>query len=240
MSNTDNNERFVILGSGRCGSSLLAAICAEAGAEFGMDVVRSWDRGAGANEHPLYVRATIDWERSRKIRDSVLPDSVGRRFFARRAKKHLARCMRKARFVKYPRSFAMVPRIRDLGYTPRVIIAYRPFWGYAKSRHERQGYLWDRLHHWYVTSYNTALLQLSMYGGCAVSLAELTDPNETEWAGALATVTGLEVDALLSARERIVTAPRHRDEDMLPAQQDADALYRELVRHKGRAITGEK
>ena len=44
--------RFLIVGTGRCGSSLLSAILARAGANFDMPLRAEWDRRSGEYEHP--------------------------------------------------------------------------------------------------------------------------------------------------------------------------------------------
>ena len=48
----NDNRRFFVVTVGRTGSSLLASILADAGADFGVQSEDKWDSGGGAYELP--------------------------------------------------------------------------------------------------------------------------------------------------------------------------------------------
>ena len=60
------NKRFVIVTPGRTGSSLLAAILSDSGAEFGIGA-DDWDPSVGAFEHPDLIAAADSFSKARQI-----------------------------------------------------------------------------------------------------------------------------------------------------------------------------
>ena len=55
-----DKPKFLIVGIGRSGSSLLAAILAKSGGNFGLPSLDDWDRRDGVLEHP-YVLNAYKW-----------------------------------------------------------------------------------------------------------------------------------------------------------------------------------
>ena len=200
--------RTLIVTCGRSGSSLLAAIMADAGAEFGMPTPDRWDQGAGVMEHPLAIAAGWKYERAWQIRG-------GRRFFlgykyladARvgLAKRDLRRLLAEVDTVKGPRSDLWVPDLPKLGYVPNIVVPFAPPGEVARSFLMKAKQRWDDTRSDYLRANRNALLYLQSFGGCAVALRDLTDRESITWARALASATGLDVAALIEARNRRVT-----------------------------------
>lgn len=197
------------MGTGRSGSSVLAAICANAGAPFGMETREAWDNRSGANEHPGLIRAYKWWHRARTVQHAPVPDIGGRAWCERRARHELDRALSGAVFGKSSTLVWLVPLIADLGYEPRVIVLYRRFSEFAMSRHKRFGWSYHELRENYCDVYETALLQQQAFGGTVIAYEDLTDPAQTGWADALAKLTGLSDERLLAEREAITGEPRH-------------------------------
>ncbi len=201
-----DKKRYLIIGPGRSGSSVLAGILADTGANFNMPVAKDWHRGSGAYEHRSMLNARKWHARGEKIAESLIPDRL--RSYCNRKRDSLLRdVLDSAEYLKYcwPVDFA-IP-IRHLGYEPVIIISYRPFYDCARSRHLRMGANFHQLVDSYIAAYLTAVFQLEVLGGCVISYNRLVDPNETQWAEVLSQITGFEAERLLAARaERIKRA----------------------------------
>lgn len=196
----ESPAKTLIVGPGRTGSTLLAAILSDVGANFGLDGIESWDPADGAYEHPLAHAAYRDHQRSRRLGASLVPDRLGRRPFARRRDRSLGRLLSQVDFVKSSTLVWLVPRIARLGYRPTILVSFRDFDGYARSRHRRFGLsAWELVEH-YRDVYLTALLQLEIFGGGVVDHAALVDPGAVRWADPLAELAGVEPSRLLERR----------------------------------------
>ena len=64
----DDKVRFIMVTTGRSGSSLLAAIIADAGGKFGFPSKDKWDPESGAMEHPLAQQASLLFRRAYYLR----------------------------------------------------------------------------------------------------------------------------------------------------------------------------
>ncbi len=64
----DEKVRFIMVTTGRSGSSLLAAIIADAGGNFGFPPEDEWDPESGAMEHPLAQQASHLFRRAYYLR----------------------------------------------------------------------------------------------------------------------------------------------------------------------------
>ena len=64
----DELVRFIMVTTGRSGSSLLAAIIADAGGNFGFPSEDEWDPAAGAMEHPVAQEASRLFRRAYYLR----------------------------------------------------------------------------------------------------------------------------------------------------------------------------
>lgn len=198
--------RVFILSSGRSGSTLLAAILADAGADFGMQVPERWDPGTGDLEHAELHRMG----RWMQYAYEVSPDrpglGVGRclwAFYRSMGKARLLRLLRAARYIKGEGAdFAVLPAFK-MGYFPTVVVSYRRFDEVAVSSGLMSGHSnLESLAKYYNRVYRNALLSLHIFGGCVVSHEQLTGAADTSWAVPLATATGLPADRLVSARNR--------------------------------------
>ena len=219
MTQDNDLTRYFIVTSGRSGSSLLAAVLADAGADFGMDVADDWDRGRGALEHPAFDAVSRLFRRARYL-------GGGKRYFlfykyladARRSrgKKRLARALRDIRYAKMENVDLWIWHAVKLGYRPRIIVSYRRFVDSLPGYYVIHGIEAGTFADFYVRTYRNGLMMLSVFGGCAVAYEELADPAETAWADALSRTTGLSQDALVAARDQRLSQP--------PAAVDASAV----------------
>ena len=228
-------DRYLIIGAGRSGSSLLASILAGAGAEFDLQDGRSWDRRSGAWEHPGLHLAQRWRSRAAKLEASMVPDSLGRDFCKRRMTRALNQVMTRARFAKSSTLIWLVQPTHKLGFQPSIIISYRRFPDYARSRYLKFGWSMRRIEQTYLEVYSTALLQLHLFGGCAVSYEEIVDPAETAWAEAVARVTGLPSGRLLGERGQMVSSVTS-ERTFEAGSAMVDELYSSLTELRGRAV----
>lgn len=235
VNDKSDKRRYLIVGTGRSGSSLLCSILAGVGAHFGMPNLSSWDRKSGAYEHPKLISACKWFSRSQKIAQSILPDALGREFCNARAQRDLAALMADVQFAKSPRLVWLVHWVSRLGYEPRILLSYRGFDGYAISKHVKSGWSLSDLAETYVAVNRTCMLQLHIFGGCAVDYKELVNQEEKSWAKAIASVTGLKYDDILQSRDRIVK-PRPEPEALGVLDATAQAVYTEMRKLKGKVV----
>src|SRR5258708_8269421 len=196
-----DRKRFFITGTGRSGSTLLAAIMADAGADLDMNYRADWNPRSGAYEHQSALRAGIWFQRARKLEEAPLPNFL-RIICERRFVHHLKKLLEKVRFVKTSKLIWLTQLTKRIGYSPVMIVSYRSFPGYVRSRYRRNGWSLPFLTETYYEIYSTALLELGIFGGCAIDYEEMTNVAETSWADVLAQVTGLSRDRLLEARAK--------------------------------------
>lgn len=224
--------KYLIVSTGRCGSSLLSGILSECGADFGPVGKRNWDRSSGSYEHPLLDRA-YKWHRASKdFRIELWPLTKVSTWCSRRRDRCLSRVFGGGDYAKSTQLVDLVHPISDLCDSIRVIVCYRSFNGYAMSRYRRFGWDTERLAEEYERINRTALLQLRLFGGCAISYEELMQPKESDWADALDELAGLSRSDLLEARGDMVEPRRHEEFDA-PLNQQAEKLYERLKDHKG-------
>lgn len=227
--------RYLIVGTGRTGSSLLASILAEAGADFG-DVGRDeWSRDEGAFEHPALQRACRWNARDRFLQRVQIPLVSRLATVARnRMRRDAERAFEEAKFGKTTDLVRLVqPLARHTEYEPRVIVSYRRFDEYALSRYKKSGLPFQKMKEVYLRANGTALAQLEVFGGCTVGYWELVDETETEWATAIGELTGLPATDLLPIRDEKVSEPRRSSPD-LPTPGAATKLYERLRKMQGK------
>jgi len=237
----DDKRRFIIVGTGRSGSSLLAAILADAGANFAMAAQDSWVRGGGAYEHRRLVEAYTWYNRANVLRNYPVPHRVIR-YCMRRCRAKIRAVFDAATFAKYPAATSLVYLMAQEGFRPVVIVSYRPFAAYALSRWQRSGLGMKELIESYVDTYQTTLLQLRLFGGCVVDYADIVHPDRAAWIEALAHVTGLETQRLQAARAARVEAVHTPDntpaywEAMLTMDERPAQIYSILQTLNGQSI----
>lgn len=200
-------QRFFIITAGRTGSTLLASILADAGANFGMPPAFDWQVSRGGDMELREARHAANHFRLAFERSPRKPVKAAAKqiwmHHVSSGKRHLARALKKARFLKAVNLDLAVPHAIKLGYFPRIIVSYRTFTEYAVSSSQA---LASRslaaLQQDYQRIYANALLHLHSFGGCVVSYDDLIDADRLEWANNLAAVTGLSAEALIASRAR--------------------------------------
>lgn len=207
---TDRTERFFIVTPGRTGSSLLAAVLAQAGADFAMPVPMLWDPSSGVLELPAFQRALVAYEKAHRLSGGdarpVAPWTAWQwAALRRRGRRRLDEALAQAGYLKAVNADLALQSAVRLGYAPRIVLSTRRPEAFvasaaAHSRHVTP----DALLSLYRRTMRNGLASLSLYGGCVVSFDDLTDPDADAWAHALALLTGLEAHRLLAARERIM------------------------------------
>ena len=231
----NDKRRFFVVTVGRTGSSLLASIMADAGADFGVQGEDNWDPAGGAYEHPSLVPVVQHFGRMNEI-GFRRPYGI----FARlrwttarhRAKLGLRALLSQARFFKGEVDH-LVHWSARLGYSPTVIVSYRCFGEVLRSL----GHLHPQPPNYHADRYDTVLRNglalASIYGGCVIDYRELVEPGETAWAGGLAQATGIGEDNLLAARASRVKTLEGGDREAPEPFQSCQETYATLRRQNG-------
>src|SRR5690242_19469581 len=203
----EDRRRYFLITSGRTGSTLLANILADSGADFAIVSREEWDTARGGwMEHDEIRRASqhfrLAFERSPSKPTSLVSRLIWT-YHRTLGKKYLRQALRKAVYVKAMHLDLAIPFAIKLGYFPQLIINYRPFSEQALSSSQMlMTWSLDALAETFNRTYRNALIQVHAYGGCVVSYADLTDHRRTDWATALGQITGLPADKLLETRAR--------------------------------------
>lgn len=236
---SDDNVLYCVIGTGRSGSSLLAAILAGSGGNFGMPAREDWDPVKGAMEHPACHASYKYLNRINRLHASPLPDALfGMGYLEKRFRATLSE-LRAFDFAKSSTLVWLVPHLDKVGLAPRVIVSFRRFHPYALSRHSKYGWSYKTLEDAYVDVYRTAWLQLNRYGGVIVDFDDLCRGDSAEWSEATARLTGLRAEELNACRGRLAKASGAKlapGEDLAPAViRDTEKLFLE---HKDRMFEG--
>ena len=121
-------QKYFVVTVGRTGSSLLCAVMADAGAEFGMPVPDEWDPRRGVMENLKLRRAAHHYRRAwdidngRRVNFSPALESKWRRYLARRC---LRSALAQAQFFKGSDLDLIAQASFKLGYLPKLIVSYR-------------------------------------------------------------------------------------------------------------------
>lgn len=233
-------RRFFIVNPGRTGSTLLAAILADAGANFCFETPESWDPTTGGMEHEEIRAACYHFRKAYEI-------SQGRPSFAltkylwdihrHYGKKHLKAVLDKAHYVKADNLDLAVQPAFQLGFFPCVILNFRNFEDHARSASVRSGHATVApLVHYYNRVIRNGMLMLHLYGGCAVGYEELVDPARTEWVSAVSQVTGLPREALLTSHVKRVSIRTEVPPECPAIDTAAAASFSAAQQVAGRAI----
>jgi hypothetical protein len=202
-------KRYFIVSAGRTGSSLLAAILADAGADFALDAPADWDRNAGEMEHRELFHANRLIQSAYALSARKPGWGVARlRWVIARSlgKRRLHKLLNTARFFKVADAHWTIRTAFKLGYFPVVLLNFRRFEDYAVSL----GLMWDMstvemLAEQYVMHLTRGLQLLNTFGGCAVGYESLVGAQVQSWVEPLSFLTGLPVHRLTGARERRVS-----------------------------------
>ena len=199
-------NKFCIIGTGRSGSSMLANILALSGADFSITPSKEWDMVRGDMEHALAHKAYSYIHKIRFVEESFLPASIFLPYYKRKLNKILFD-LGDIQYIKSSKLVYVVPELAKKNQDIKVIIVYRNFNDYAKSRHAKYGWDMNRMRNEYINAYSTSILQLSIWGGVVVSYNDLTDVKKNEWAESLGALTGLDKEELIRNRDEIVKEP---------------------------------
>jgi len=234
-----SKQLFCIVGTGRSGSSLLAAIIANSGGNFGLPAQVDWDSEKGSMEHPLCHVCYSCLSRISKLKESILPQNIfGISIMYSRFKRKLLR-LQAVDFVKSSTLIWIVPYLRKVGISPTIIISFRDFESFAFSRLNKFGWDYNKLVNIYTNVYMTAWLQLHLYGGIIVDYADVQNMDRNEWISCLSTLTGLNVKDLINSRDRMVRQTKPRPK-ILPQNVDSTVYDIEnlFLQYKNQLIIG--
>lgn len=203
----EESWRFFIVTAARTGSTLLSAILADAGADFGMAVPPRWDRAGGDLEHPDLWRAFRYFCSAETISAMGRPGfGVARlrwNIYRSLGKRWLRAGLDRARFAKVYGAHKLVRPAFKIGYFPTVILSYRRIEDQALSLGLMYAHAnWEFLRENYLHIYSNGLWLLNMFGGCVVGYDDMLNPTDTTWAKMLAHATGLPMARLIEARNR--------------------------------------
>lgn len=239
MPPTAARDRHFIVNLGRCGSSLLGVILADAGADFGIGAPASWDPRTGQMETDEIRRAAHHFRRAHDIsegRKFLFSPVIERKLRLARARHWLRTALAAGRFVKIGDLDLVVQPAFKLGYVPSVIVNFRQLEPMLPSLLVGRTHVGpDELAREYIRVYRQALLLLQTFGGCTVEYNDLLNPQALDWADGLAAVAGCTPTALLEARARRVNG--EPDPADVPAvYAEAFALFQLLRTYRGRTV----
>lgn len=241
MSST-GKEAFIIVGTGRSGSSLLSAILSDSGANFNMDYHSGWNPAqGGAYEHPYIVQAARWFGRLTRVRESIIPNALAIRYCRNQVTKNINSLFEGSQFVKHPEATWLLHFIANMGYKPTIIVSYRNFEGFARSRYLRFGWDFPRIVDAYIRYNTTSLLQLQIFGGCVVDFGELTNPDETQWAETIADLCHLDAEIILQKRNERLKDSKSNDLDLtaldsIVMEGRTQAVYDALKAYRGQVV----
>lgn len=198
-------KKYLILGTGRCGSTLLSAILSHSGANFGIIKKSDWDKRGGYYEHPLAHKAQKWYSRAEKIRSSIIPDFLGYRHCVNKCRNYISILLNDVDYVKSTHLHKLVHIVNgERGYNPVVIGIWREPLPQIVSRAKAHGNTCvEALSQWFETNQNILLL-LNIFPGCLIKFEHLKDSNNIEWSESLANLTGLERENLVDARNKLL------------------------------------
>ena len=231
--------RYFVVTIGRTGSSLLAAVLADAGADFGLTVPKRWDPRSGQVESRAIKKAAHHYRRAYDIgrgRKYLLSPAVETKCRLRRGRRYLAGALRASHFVKIGDLDLLIQPAFKLGYQPRVILNYRLFEATLPSLLVGRTHVGaDQLCEEYVRIYRQGLMLLRTFGGCTVGYHELQDEAETRWSQALSGLTGLSETAMIDSRAQRLSG--HPDPDRIaPIYASASQLFERMRELGGQVI----
>lgn len=234
----EDTRRFFILTLGRTGSSLLASILSDAGADFGDLDQTDWDRQGGAFEHPKLVPITREFRKMEEIgarRPYQLIQRLKWDLAKHRAKKGIRDVLAEVAYVKGELEHAVHWAAR-VGFMPTVIVSYRRF----GPLYESIGHMHPQLPDVHADQYTRALLNgfglAKIYGGCVIDYDEMIDASDDGWANGLSEATGLSQEKLLSARQNRVDMKTDVDSMSIEPFSSCVAAYETLRKFKGQHI----
>lgn len=233
-------KRYFIVTNGRSGSSLLAVLMADSGADFGMKAPAGWDPRTGQMENQAIKEAAHHYRRAFDIdhgrRYKLCPEFEAR-LRRRRGRRWLQRALGQAEYFKIGDLDLLIQPTFRLGFLPQVILIYRRFEPNLASLVVGRTHTGpDDLAAEYVRIYRQGLLLMHCFGGCAIGYERLVDPQQRQWAAALGEITGLPEDALLQARSVRLRSSAARPQPAAGQYPELDRLYEALESESGKPI----
>ena len=231
-------RRYFVVTIGRSGSSLLGAVLADAGADFGMLAPAQWDPRDGQMENRAIKKAAHHLRRAYDLDQGIrylISPKIESAWRLARGRRLLARALTEGRFFKIGDLDLLVQPSFALGYEPRVILNYRQLESNLPSLLVGRKHVGpDQLAKEYVRIYRQGLVLLDTFGGCTIGFDELQEPSSTAWAAALAATTGLDSGRLLHARGQRVRPVQDTTERPV-IYSEAYAIYKAMLERAGKA-----
>jgi hypothetical protein len=198
----NESTKYILISVERSGSTLLASILANAGANFGLPVNKEWFRGSGDFEHQIII------DTYKHLKRSLLYGQFSDRL-AKKQKDKVTENMKslftEVDFAKYPPLSHLLPlHIKNAGFNPSIICIIRKFNEFASSRIAKNGGELNACKEIYENLYKTTLMELSLYGGCIICYEDLIDPDNMSWADSISLVCGIAKDELIEVRNKLV------------------------------------
>ncbi|NWH09361.1 MAG: hypothetical protein HXY22_12085 [Alphaproteobacteria bacterium] len=227
-------KRYMVVTTGRTGSTFLCATLGSAGANFGMTVPKDWDPNTGDIEHEDVKKAGILLGEAHRISPTLPGNYVTRviwRAYQKWGWQALDRALSQAEYVKG--SVLMVQPAVYYGYTPSIILNYRRLETQIASQLVRSKYeTADFLTGNYIRVMRNGLAAVRIFGGCVVSFEEMQDPAENGWINALAGVTGLDAGRMSAFRDGALK-PHEGEPPMGTLCVEAERLWQEAEAMRG-------
>ncbi|NJC26660.1 hypothetical protein [Neolewinella antarctica] len=217
--------KYLIAGAKRTGTTLLCAVLANAGANFGFPRNREWFRGSGDYEHQLMLDNYKHLKRARSV--AAISDRLARREH-NTIEANLRTLLEQVDYIKYPPLSEYLPvHVKRTGNDLNLIVVIRKFNDFALSSISKGGGVASDLSSIYLDTYRTHLLNLHLYGGCVLFYEQIVDARETAWTARLSEVTGIDAAALLQARADIIkpTTSSNKIGEVI-ISEECDELYR--------------
>jgi hypothetical protein len=221
----DPQERWIITGPSRSGTTVLAAVMNRLDIGFGFEDY-SWDVNSGYYENLDVLKA---YENMRKYtRLSYLSDNLGE-MFRQRAVRCVGRALANVKAIKYPPLSCQLPSLaKAAGYKPKLAISIRRFETYALSRIRKEGVSWNTCKRDYLDIYQTSMFNFHLYGGILICYEELTSDDQSEVIRALMQATGESDSKITKALAACVKEGRSFTHASL-ADQACDSLYEKIL-----------
>ncbi len=235
-----SRRRWFVLTVGRSGSSLLCAVLADAGADFGMSAPQTWQRDTGVLEHPAIIAAARHYRRAHDALAGgfVASPRLEAAWRRRRGRRWLRRALAAASWFKIGDLDLLVQPAFKLGYEPRVILSYRRFEPTAASllagrTHDGP----EALARDYLRVYRQGLVLLAAFGGCVAGYEELAGGDAAPTLAALARAGSLDPARVAAAHARRVQAPPPAHAPAAPSPYpQTEAVFTALQELRGRVL----
>lgn len=222
-----NSSTYCIVSTGRSGSSFLAHVLSEAGADFGFSQGDDWDPVKGSLEHPWAHAAYAYEHKIATINESIFPSFLGKQFFEKK-RDALIRKIASLNFVKATKLVYLTPYIARYNDV-RVVVIYRDFQSYFLSRHKKYPNMsFYACEQTYVDTYNTALAQLQLFGGVVLNFDDILRTDNEAWSEVLSSLVGIEKQDILNARNKLSNSTLAKKRATVVRSRICDDVFAQL------------